>query len=519
MMLRNGYAWGSSTRRSLRLAGCAGAAALALGAPSAFAGVFDGADLVVSSLTYTGDASTVTMGQTLPGGGTAIADGTFPGVWANNTVDGSFGVTAPYSLEVFRTGHHGTSITLKNSVPVTLNNNNFVGSFSSKSEGAINLSSDGRSLTIMGYASTPNQLDVSNANTPGHVDSTNPVSFSAQRAVAKIDVTGTVKVTDVNAYSGNNGRAVILADGSYYMVGNAGNGTGNEPPQIVGNTGVEMITAGQSGETTKVGAFDVKPYNGGKNDKVGKDDNYRGLTIFDNTIYVTKGSGSNGIDTVYQVGNVGSLPTLANAATTTISILPGFPTGLAKTNAANFFPFGIWFANATTLYVADEGDGVAKDAATDANAGLEKWSFFSGSWHKDYTLQSGLGLGTSYGVSGYPANLDPATDGLRNITGKVNADGTVTIYGLTSTVSANGDQGADPNRLVAINDQLSAMTLPNGESFTVLQTAGFGQVLRGVSLAPVPEPGLWSLMILGLGGLGASLRGRRRSSIGLSTEA
>ncbi|TYL70147.1 hypothetical protein [Bradyrhizobium cytisi] len=36
-------------------------------------------------------------------------------------------------------------------------------------------------------------------------------------------------------------------------------------------------------------------------------------------------------------------------------VLKGFPTNLAKT--ATTFPFGIWFANAKTLYVADEGDG------------------------------------------------------------------------------------------------------------------------------------------------------------------
>jgi hypothetical protein len=35
-------------------------------------------------------------------------------------------------------------------------------------------------------------------------------------------------------------------------------------------------------------------------------------------------------------------------------ILNGFPTALKSTTA---FPFGIWFANANTLYVADEGDG------------------------------------------------------------------------------------------------------------------------------------------------------------------
>lgn len=56
------------------------------------------------------------------------------------------------------------------------------------------------------------------------------------------------------------------------------------------------------------------------------------------------------------------------ASSTQVAILPGFPTGLAANISTdppspNFattdlHPFGIWFANATTLYVADEGDGV-----------------------------------------------------------------------------------------------------------------------------------------------------------------
>jgi len=142
-------------------------------------------------------------------------------------------------------------------------------------------------------------------------------------------------------------------------------------------------------------------------------------------------------------------------------------------------------------------------------------------------LQAGLGLGTAYTIgNGYPdGNLnlatcivaksqpnpnncpvsktlaasftapdglpwDPATDGLRNVTGVVNGDGSVTVYAITSTVSGSGDQGADPNKLVAITDSLSA-TGPNppaGESFTILKNAGYGEVLRGVSFAP----GTWS---------------------------
>jgi hypothetical protein len=95
-------------------------------------------------------------------------------------------------------------------------------------------------------------------------------------------------------------------------------------------------------------------------------------------------------------------------------------------------------------------------------------------------------------VPGYPAGDNaatglpwaPATDGLRNITGRVNPNGTVTIYAITSTVSGGGDQGADPNRLVAITDRLSASTIPAAESFATIRAAGYGEVLRGVSFTP-----------------------------------
>jgi hypothetical protein len=105
-------------------------------------------------------------------------------------------------------------------------------------------------------------------------------------------------------------------------------------------------------------------------------------------------------------------------------------------------------------------------------------------------LQSGLQLGVPYTVSGYPTGNNSATglpwppgvDGLRNITGVVNGDGTATIYAITSTV--RGDQGADPNALVTITDNISSTTLPTNESFATLVSAGFAEVLRGVCFAP-----------------------------------
>ena len=49
-----------------------------------------------------------------------------------------------------------------------------VTSFSSKSEIGLHLSHDGKYLTFMGYVAPINVLDVSNSNTPGVVDPTNP---------------------------------------------------------------------------------------------------------------------------------------------------------------------------------------------------------------------------------------------------------------------------------------------------------------------------------------------------------
>jgi len=476
-------------------------AALSLAARAqspAFPG-FTSGNLVLTRSVYAGDASTLAVGQPLPpvcpstaacGTAKATDSGAFPStgstnnVWNNNKADGSFGITSPIFLDQITPAG-----TLVNTLGVPSNMVNT--SFSSKSELGINLSTDGSALTFMAYVAPPNTIDVSNSNTPGVYDPTNPAGGSYFRAVVQVGANGAIQVTPTNAYNGNNGRAAILANGLYYMVGNSNNGSGT-PANVVAAGGAQIATPGQSATTvpTQIGAFSItqvndpatgKPYAA---DKLGKDNNFRGLTIFNNTLYFTKGSGGNGINTVYQVS---PLPTLANAANAAVTILPGFPTILAKNlDATGNYPFGIWFANATTLYVADEGDGVAADAATSPSAGLQKWVLTNGTWKRVYVLQSGLRLGLPYPVANYPVALNPATDGLRNLTGMVNSDGTVTVRAVTSTVSANGDQGADPNKLVSINDVLANTdpAVAATEQFTTLRTAIAGEVLRGVAFAP-----------------------------------
>jgi hypothetical protein len=507
--------------------------------------------LVLSRSVYVGTPGTITVGQTLPPGcvpgtitlpllaggtttvkikagsssgcNTAVADGTYPTVFNNDTADGSFGITSPIFLDNITTdGRLLDTLTIPSDQIVT--------SFSSKSEVALNRSTDGKSVTFVGYrggpgfVTGPNQLDVSNSNTPGVVDPTNPVSSEYYRSVVEVDAGGHITITEGNAYSGNNGRAAIKANSLYYMTGNDNNG-GLSASQLTGtqvglnlitSTGAELLVPGQAPPVppniNKVAEFAITQVGYQTADKPGKDNNFRGLTIFHNTLYVTKGSGGNGINTVYQVGTAGVLPTgsTADLAKLPITILPGFPTTLASGTALDgttgnpvAFPFGLWFADEKTLYVCDEGDGTlltpavngnVADAATLATAGVEKWLLVDGTWKLQYVLQNGLNIGFPYSVPNYPTALNPATDGCRNITGTHNHDGTVTIYAVTSTVSASGDQGADPNKLVKVTDSLRATTLPVGDGdhdrdgrlghFETIRSAQSGEVLRGVALAP-----------------------------------
>jgi hypothetical protein len=510
-------------------------------------------NLLISRSVYDNNPANVVAGTTMlppncvaPNCVTATAGGSYPYIWNNSLVDGSFGITAKIVLDQLKpSGELINSLEVPNSSDhrVSPTADQMVTSFSSKSEIALNLSTDGRVVTFMGYLAPVDALDVSNSNTPAVVDPTNPVPGSYSRVVAEVDEHGRFRFTKTNAYSGNNGRAAILNDQNsahvVYMSGNAGNGANPQPNGIIIGAGLQILTperaplaAQNPGLPTPAGSFDITQL-GLKADKIGKDDNFRGLTVANNVVYSTKGSGGNGINTVYFIDTTGfdstgkplacpngvglpganaTLPTtpIYYDATKlqTLGVVPynmcipkGFPTTLAKTTTS--FPFGVWLADAKTLYVTDEGNGTTTfdpasgkytAAAAQTGAGLQKWVFDAGlgAWKLAYVLQAGLNLGVPYTVKNYPTGQNPKTglpwapaaDGLRNLMGRVDHNGTATIWAITSTVSGDGDQGADPNQLVMITDKLAATSLPAGESFTTIQTARFGEVLRGVSFTP-----------------------------------
>ena len=363
---------------------------------------FHPGNLVLSRSVYDNNPNNVQVGMTLPPNCTnscvqAVVDGTYPFVWNNAPVDASFGITSKIFLDqISTTGTLINSLEVPNSsqngVPPT--KDQMVTSFSSKSEVALNLSTDGRFLTFMGYLSPINAIDVSNSNTPAVVDPTNPVGESFYRVVAQIDEKGKFRFTKTNAYSGNNGRAAILNNTQganvVYTSGNAGNGGNPQPDGIIIGAGAQILTpevkslvAQSPGLPTPVASFNITQLNEPP-DKIGKDTNFRGLTIFDNVLYYSKGSGGNGINTVYFVDSTGTVCTntsgvglpVAGATLPTsplaynpdpsviqakgldpnnMCILTGFP---IATKSKTSFPFGIWFANASTLYVADEGNAI-----------------------------------------------------------------------------------------------------------------------------------------------------------------
>ena len=501
-----------SARHALYLTSCA---AIALSAGAAQAAPkprvqVEHNSVVVSSSVYDNTQGAIAslvigtkLANTATTTSTATAGNDYVTTWGNETPDASYGVTSSITL----TDIDGVSGHVRHTIPVPTSQ--VVTSFSSKSELGLHFITDasgGYRLVFVGYGNAGvGAIDASNSDAVAGQDPTNPVTFAFgptyafPRTIVSMDQMGNFVYTPTIDYGGNNGRSALLgSNGLYYTVGNANNGnastfgsaSNHTDPDVTETTGLNVVTpidattasaaipAGNSAEVDPTLQF---TFVAGKPDKAGKDDNFRGVTEFGGALYFTKGSGSNGVQTVYTVP---TLPTVANAASQTITIVPGFPTDSSKATGGNFTPFAVFFADANTMYVTDEASGNATDVAS--HGGLQKWSLVSGTWQLDYILTKGLiGTNASYTLNG-PAGQYPAvtTVGLRNLTGKVAANGTVELWATTATASASGDQGADPNEVVKILDHVADTTVTKrvaAESFKTVMGPTYGTVYRGLA--------------------------------------
>jgi hypothetical protein len=178
---------------------------------------------------------------------------------------------------------------------------------------------------------------------------------------------------------------------------------------------------------------------------------------------------SAGIDGVATVGT----PPPPTSGTQTVTLLPGMPTA---TNSI----YDYFFADANTLYVVD-------DRAT-ASGGLEKWTFNGSTWTMVYNKAANGG-----------------TTGLKSLAGMVDASGNVVLFA--------SQVGTGANNLFGYTDTLSNTLAASVTENLLTSTAAFGGIaadwnLRGVAIAPVPEPAALSIFAIGA----AALVARRRNA-------
>jgi len=393
------------------------------------------------------------------------------------------------------------------------------GEYGSSSEGTLQLSGNGQYLTIMGYGVNADAFNAdpgAYGGVPGNTALAQSASADVARVVALIGANGSVDTSTAltNVFDQNNPRSAYTVDGTSFYVsgqGNSPDATGGVFYASLGSTTATAITGlDTSSKTSSQDTRDVQIYNG--------------------TLYVSvdskEGSGSNrsfigtlGTPPATTLYNNGSGPTqltgFGTSATGKLTITSGANgdgNGLNAGQAINLSPENYFFANATTLYVADSGDPKnnsncsGSSCVSIGDGGLQKWSLVGGTWELDYTLANGLGL-----VSNANGTATAGSSGLYGLTGKV-VGSTVELFATNYTLS-------DLNQtfLYGISDSLSATEASQvtGESFTELAAAPADSTFKGVSFAPTAAPvpemaSLW-FALSGAGILGLLIR--RKSSV------
>lgn len=343
-------------------------------------------------------------------------------------------------------------------------NSAFSGEYGSSSEGILELAGNGQSLVIAGYgvnAATFNAGEENGQNIYGNQALAQSTSLTDQseytpvaRVIADISYTGTIDTSTAlyNVFNTNNPRSVATVNGQVFYI--SGQGVKGDTTQ-----GVFEATDGASSATSIDDATDT-----------------REVEIYNGALYVSTDSTQNNTS---NIATFGDLPSAAASP----AILSGIDFSVvltaAQTNSVNagavgtrvdLSPEQYFFANATTLYVADGG---APKAGTIGDGGLQKWTLNpeTGVWSLAYTLSAGLNLVQNSGTSG--------TTGLIGLSGVLNANGTVTFYATNATL---GD--LDPTYLYTITDQVDATTAPSGEAFTLVTTAAPDTNIRGIAAAP-----------------------------------
>ena len=329
----------------LRKAASLGALGSLLFAVPAHAQLFTPGDLVVSTYGSTG----------LP-----LADG------------------APTAISLVEYAPAGGPALLTLTLPITDGvggsaNLGIVGEYGSSSEGNLQLAGNGECLTMGGYSASAaakgiqpatNKADGTGFKTgTAYNISSVPLAQSTDTDVPRmailIDASGNVNSSTVfdDLYSTNNPRAVYSATGAAVYLSGQGDKSPSDQGVFYASTGLNTTTSAS------------RP---------------SGIYNANDTRYVTSSNGNlyysidkSGSPTgVYQITG---LPTGTSKST----LITAANNGLTGSKKVNYSPEGFFFANATTLYVADTG--MPKAGGT-GDGGIQKWTCDGTSWSLAYTL-------------------------------------------------------------------------------------------------------------------------------------
>jgi len=502
--------------------------------------------LASSVVVLAGSAEAQTINWFSPGDLVISAVSCSVGSIACTSTSGGLDTAAPIVLDQFQLNTAGTVATPAGSLtlPQTGSGANVAisGEYGSASEGILQQSVNGQYLTIMGYgvnANTFNNAAGAGYGTVALGQTTSLVggaNTTVPRVVALIGADTSVDTSTAltGVFNTNNPRSAATVDGSSFYVsgqGVTGDGTGGVFYAVKGATTATPVNNGTSTPSGTPNGTASASY--GTETRVAEIVN----TGSGNTLYVSRdvkaaGTPNDATDIRSLTNASGGLPTSSTGLVATrlinptasgtgsslggntgsINLTAALENGVNNSRVGKFVylsPEQFFFANATTMYVADSGSpkNGSADAAALGEGGLQKWSLVGGVWVLDYDLVNGLGL-----VDNATANSTTPT-----------APGVTGLFGLTGAVVGNqvelfatsyGLNELSTSSLYEITDTLSDTTISQAasETFTTLYTAPGGTLIRGVADAPVPEPASFGLVAVALAGL--RLVRRRRTQAG-----
>jgi hypothetical protein len=451
-----------------------------------------------------------------------------------NSTSGGLDTASAITLDQFQLDSSGKVATPAGTLtlPQTPNGSNAAisGEYGSASEGILQNSVNGQYLTIMGYgvnASTFNSAPLSTYGTAalGQTTSlTGQTATTVPRVVGLIGASGSVDTSTAltGVFNTNNPRSAATVDGSSFYVsgqGVTGDGTGGV---FYATKGATTATPINVNTTTPKGSATVNPLTGTETRSVQIVNTGSGNTLYVSRDFSPSGTPNDSTDIRALANASGGLPTSSTGLvatrlinptasgtgsslggnTSSINLTPALDNNVNSSRNGKFVylsPEQFYFANATTMYVADSGQPKTgqPDAAALGEGGLQKWSLVNGVWTLDYDLSAGLDLVDN-------ATANSATPTAPGVTGLFGLAGEVVGNQVELFATSYGLNELSTSYLYEITDTLSdtSITQASNEAFTTLDTAPAGTDIRGVAFAPVPEPASLALFALGAAGIG-----------------